>query len=403
MPHRSPYLSQLFAWLGHGYTHLLIALYLTVVLSLEKEWNFSYSELIELWTVGALLMGLGAPLAGWLGDRWSTPGMMVVFFVGAGSATIGAGLSQSTLGLAVALSALGLFASIYHPVGMSWLMRTALRPGFSVGVFGIFGGVGVASAGVIADLLTNLISWRAAFIIPGAASVATGAALALLRGGGWILDHKVDLKPLADAVPSRRDAMRAFWVLSLTVVCSGLIFSSTQTVMPKLFELRLGEYLTGGVFGAGTLFTVVYLAAGAFQIVGGWFADRFSLRSAYLIFFALQLPLLYLMGSLTGLPVIAVVLLMVLFNSGSQPAENLLLTRYTPQRWRATAFGAKFVLAFGVTPLSVQLVGWIYGESGDFYWLFVILAGLAAAVVLAALLLPSTAPVRLRAQPVAAD
>ena len=403
MSHRSPYLSQLFAWLGHGTTHLLTALYLTVVLSLEQAWNLSYSDLIELWAVGALLMGLGAPLAGWLGDRWSTPGMMVVFFVGAGAATVGAGLSQSTFTLACALSALGLFASIYHPVGMSWLMRTALRPGFSIGVFGIFGSVGVASAGVTADLLTNLIGWRAAFIIPGAASVATGLALALLRWQGSIVDHKADLKPLAESAPSKRDAMRAFWVLSVTVVCSGLIFSSTQTAMPKLFELRLADYLRGGVFGAGTLFTIVFLASGAFQIVGGWVADRFSLRSAYLFFFLLQMPLLYLMGSLGGLPAFAVVLLMVLCNSGSQPAENLLLTRFTPDRWRATAFGAKFVLAFGVTPLAVEMVGWIFGHTGEFYWLFVILAALAAVVALSALLLPAAAPAELRAQPMAAD
>lgn len=403
MTSRSAHLSQLFAWFGHGYTHLLTALYLTVVLALEKEWHLPYSDLIELWTVGALLMGLGAPLAGWLGDRWSTPGMMVVFYLGTGSATIGAGLARSTLELATALGALGLFASIYHPVGMSWLMRTALRPGFSIGVFGIFGSVGVASAGVVADLLTNLIGWRAAFIIPGAASVLTGLALLVLRRIGWIIDHKADLQPLAGAEPTRADAMRAFWVLSATVVCSGLIFSATQTAMPKLFELRLGDALSGGLFGPGTLFTIVYLASGAFQIVGGWFADRFSLRTAYLFFFALQLPLLFVAGSVTGLPVVAVVLLMVMFNSGSQPAENLLLTRYTPGRWRATAFGAKFVLAFGVTPLSVQLVAWTYGASGGFHALFVMLAGFAALVMLSALLLPPERPARAPRAAVAAE
>jgi MFS family permease len=70
------------------------------------------------------------------------------------------------------------------------------------------------------------------------------------------------------------------------------------------------------------------------------------------------------------------------------PAENSLLVRYTPGRWRATAFGAKFVLAQGVSALGVPLVGYVFDATGDFLWMFGILIALGLAVVAAAIYLP---------------
>ena len=70
------------------------------------------------------------------------------------------------------------------------------------------------------------------------------------------------------------------------------------------------------------------------------------------------------------------------------PAENALLVRYTPGRWRATAFGAKFVLVLGVAALGVPLVAFVYDRTGGFASLLAILAGLAAVTAAAAVFLP---------------
>jgi len=79
---------------------------------------------------------------------------------------------------------------------------------------------------------------------------------------------------------------------------------------------------------------------------------------------------------------------MVVLNVGSLPAENCLMARYTPERWRGSAFGAKFVLSLGVAPVAVQLVAWIQGATGGFFWLFAVLAAAAAVVVVAIAALP---------------
>lgn len=410
MTRSSAALTQLFAWLGHAYMHMLVALYLTIVLAVERAWGLPYDDLIALWTVGALLTGAGAPLAGWLGDRWSLPRMMVVFFVGTGAATAAAGLATDTWTLGVSLAAIGLFASIYHPVGFAWLVRGARRRGMAMGVLGVFGSVGVASAGIVAGLLIDTVDWRAAFIVPGAVSVLTGLVLLGFILSGHVVEHHADAAPQPE--PSRGDFMRAFLVLSVTVFCGGLIYQSTQTAMPKLFDVRVGDWLAGfgaeverwlsgalgadlglgalgeGLAGVGVLFTLVYLVAGSMQLVGGWLADRFALRNVYVALYMFQVPLLFLAGGLAGLPLLGIVVAMVVMNTMALPAENSLMAFYTPVRWRGTAFGAKFVLSLGVTPLGVLLVSQTYGATGGFYWLFAVLAAAAVVVATAATLLP---------------
>lgn len=410
MTRSSAALTQIFAWLGHAYMHMLVALYLTIVLAVERAWGLPYDDLIALWTLGALLTGAGAPLAGWLGDRWSLPRMMVVFFVGTGAATAGAGLATSTWSLGISLAALGLFASIYHPVGFAWLVRGARRRGMAMGVLGVFGSVGVAAAGIVAGLLIDTVDWRAAFIVPGLLSIATGLVLLGFIVSGHVVEHHADAAPQAE--PSRGDFMRAFVVLSVTVFCGGLVYQATQTAMPKLFDVRVGDWLgqlgtgverwlsdmagggfgldaaAGGMAGVGLLFTLVYLVAGSMQLVGGWLADRFALRNVYVTLYVLQVPLLVVAGELAGLPLVGIVILMVVMNTMALPAENSLMAFYTPARWRGTAFGAKFVLSLGVTPLGVVLVSATYGATGGFYWLFVMLAASAAVVAAAASMLP---------------
>ncbi len=83
--------------LGHAYDHLFILLYPTVVLALGDVFQASYGELLALSVYGFIAFGAGALPAGWLGDRWSRRGMMIVFFVGIGLASIVTGLARSTV------------------------------------------------------------------------------------------------------------------------------------------------------------------------------------------------------------------------------------------------------------------------------------------------------------------
>ncbi|NYZ11278.1 MFS transporter [Azospirillum sp. RWY-5-1] len=386
MGDRSARLAVGFSWAGHTIMHLVAALYLTVVLALEKEWGLSYDELIRLWTVGALLIGLGAPLAGWLGDRWSENGMMAVFFLMTGAGAIGCGLARNPDELWLALAVLGLGASIYHPVSMSVVVRNATDRGKAMGWLGIFGTVGIACAGITAGALTDLAGWRAAFLVPGAVCAAFGVALTVLMLTGVVYDREGDRKP--QAAPSRGDVYRAFIVLSVTMVCAGLMFNAMQVVLPKLFELRLDGLVGEGTLGIGGLVTLVYLVAAVPQLIGGHLADRYPLKRIYLLCLIAQVPLMALLAVVTGMPVVAAAAAVVISSQIQIPAENLLLARYTPARHRGLAFGAKFVLSFGAGPVAVQMAAWFYERFTGFEALYLTLAALGVVAAAAAVLLP---------------
>ena len=100
----------LFLNVGHFYAHLFMVLFATVVLALETEFGVSYGVLLPLATAGFVMFGAGSLPSGWLGDRWSRPGMMTIFFIGIGAASIATGFARSTFEIGAGLLAIGVFA-----------------------------------------------------------------------------------------------------------------------------------------------------------------------------------------------------------------------------------------------------------------------------------------------------
>ena len=380
-------LTLLFSSLGHMLMHMLAAFFFVVVLALEVEWDLPYHELIELWTLGALLVGLCALPAGWLADRWSAPGMMVVMFVGMGVACLLCAAADSTTGMFVGLSALGVFASIYHPVGIPWIVRgAATAGGRALGINGVGGGLGVALSGAVAGLLTDTLGWRATFAIPGAVSVVAGVALALCVRAGLVRDAP----PRSDgeSAGDRGGMLRGFLLLLFTMFTMGFVFHASQVAYPKVFDLRLGSWLGEGALGVGLVVSGVYTLGSLMQLGGGYLADLYPLKRVYLAGLVLQAPVLAAVAVATGLPLVALAALAVLLSTAALPSENLLLVRFSPRRHQGLAFGLKFVLAFGAGPLAIGFVSRVTGATGDFAPVFLALGGLAAVAFLAASALP---------------
>ena len=158
--------------------------------------------------------------------------------------------------------------------------------------------------------------------------------------------------------------------------------------MPKLFEMGLSGGLTASYTEIGVYVGVVSGVASFCSIFGGWLADRYSARAIYIVFWSLQVPLLFFIVSFTGLPLLFVTLLVLSFGLTFTAAENMLVARYTPFRWRALAYGAKFVLALGVGGLTVHLAGWMFDRDGNFELLYILFGMAALLAAAAAILLP---------------
>lgn len=380
-----------FAAAGHFLFHVLVALFLTVVLVLEVEWQRSYDDLIGLWTAGALLIGLAAPLSGWLSDRWGAGKVMVVYFLGIGAATVGCGLVAGPTSLAIMLGLMGLFGAIYHPVGTAWLVANARAHGKAIGALGIFGGLGTAFAALIAGLLSDLISWRAAFVVPGLVAVVAGLALWGLLTSGRVVERTTDAAPQAE--PDRRDVLRAFAVLALTMSSTTVVYYAFSTLLPKWLDSELGTDLGDGLWGLGALITAIYLLGASSQLIGGHMADRGSAKIAYVVSYVLKLGALLAAATVTGWPVLLAAVLVIFALDIAAPVENVLIARFSPSRRRGLAYGIRNGIAIVGAPLGVQLVALLYSPDRGFVDVLLTIGCIALAALVVSLALPRDRPV----------
>ena len=166
--------------LGHLLDHLVMLVFPTVVLVLIREWNLPYSDLIKLSVGGFIAFGAFAIPAGWLADHWSRYKMMAVFFFGIGASLFVTGFASSPWQVAAGLTLTGMFAAIYHPVGIAMLVAAPKNLGMALGWNGLWGNLGLAFAAIISGALMDLWGWRAAFFVPGLLAIAVGVAFLLL-------------------------------------------------------------------------------------------------------------------------------------------------------------------------------------------------------------------------------
>ncbi len=364
--------------------HMFAAFYFVIVLSIEKTWSISYDELIALWSLGALLVGLGALPAGWLSDRWSRSTMMGIMFIGMGLSSIYCGLSPNKTYLFIGLSFLGLFCSIYHPVGIAWVVNSSFNKGKALGINGIFGGVGIGSGAFVAGLLIRYFDWRYAFIIPGLVSIIFGFILFYCIFKKSISYINFQTNNIEENNSSNELFLISF-IMLFVIFGLGLTFQILQTSIPKVFDLRIVNLST---FEIGTIIGIIYGAAGIMTFVGGIMADKFSLKKIYVIGIMAQAPCFFCIAYFSGIPLIIVCLIAIIFNSSILPTENILLAKFTPEKHHGLIYGVKFIVAFGSAPLAVLLVSKIYELTLEFTNLFIISGSVMIFTTFAVLYLP---------------
>lgn len=386
--------SLIYANIGHVFIHLFTAMYFTIALAMEQQGflKLTYGDLSELWGLGALLVGLAAMPAGWAADRWSSTGMMAVFFLGLGGAGVACAFADGKTLLWIGLSAIGLFSAIYHPVAIPWVVRNARQRGRALAFNGIFGNIGVGVAAAVAGVLSDLISWRAAFLVPSVLCLAVGVALLWSWRRGGVSEGEDHRMNAGSKPPSRGDMWRGFFVLAICMACMGLIFQATQASLPKLFEIRLGDTLSSvfgdGASGPALMVALVYVLGSIMQLIGGHLADRYPLKPIYVGSFLVQALVVLLVANAGSLVLVLLAGFSAALSTGALPAENILLARFSPAKHRGLAFGAKYVLAFGMAPLAIWAAADILEATGEYVQLYYAMAALAVVALLCGLLLP---------------
>ena len=376
---------------AHALDHMFLLIFATAVVSIAADLGVARWEDLMPYGVGAfLLFGLGALPAGRLGDLWGRRRMMLVFFFGLGGSALLVAATQNAWQLAGALTLLGGFASIYHPVGIPMLVRGAPQPGFTIGVNGLAGNLGVAMAAVTTGLLVKYVGWRAAFVLPALISIACGVLFARVT-------------PEESAPPARGKApasehsagmiARIFIIMTMAAVSASLLFNFTTNGNGELLRERLAGIVDDPA-ALGALLAAVYVVAAFAQVAVGLLIDRFSMKYLFIGIVALQAPLFYLAATAAGwkLYVLLIAFMVVVF--GAIPFTDAIIVRYVDDRIRSRVSGMRLFVSFSVSAGAVWALGPVV-KAGGFESLLLAMSVIALVTLATVMLLPSTTrPVR---------
>ena len=388
-------LNFLFLNAGHFLDHLFMLIFATVAaLRLAEEWGMSYAALIPYATPGFIAFGIGAIPAGWIADKWSREGMMVIFFVGIGASSIATALAGSPAEIALGLFAIGLFAAIYHPVGLAMVVHGRKKTGMPLAINGVFGNLGVAAAALLTGYLIDTGGWRNAFVLPGIVSIGIGAAYAAFvwsgragRAAAGATARKATAGAGASSI-ERATFVRVLAIIVFTTAIGGLIFQSTTFALPKIFDERLTE-IAGSATAVGGYAFLVFTVAAFAQLVVGYLVDHHSVRTVFMYVAGLQAVFFTLMYQLTGVAALVVAVAFMLVVFGQIPINDVLVGRITKSEWRSRVYSIRYIVTFSVMASTLPLIAGIHASWG-FGALFVVLAVAASGIFAAVLTLPRT-------------
>jgi MFS family permease len=401
----------LFLNIGHYLDHLFTLIFATVAaLALSREWGLSYGELLKYATPGFFAFGLFSLPAGWLADKWSREGMIAVFFVGIGASSIATAFAQTPLQVGIGLFVVGVFAAIYHPVGLAIVTQRWKNTGMRLAMNGIWGNLGVASAALITGYFIDHGGWRIAFIVPGAISIVLGI-LYTIHQWSEITHKKAAPVAAVAAAPMTADMKALLFRISaivfLTTAISSLVFQSTTFALPKIFEERvqgiaaqITQWLSvtglpaakGDIATAIGAFTfIVFAMASMAQLVVGSLLDRFGPRTVFLAVAAIQVVFFALMPGLRDGFALAAAFGFMLGAFGQIPITDFMIGKMASGEARARIYGVRYVVSFTAFALALPLIAFVYGNYG-FDTLFWLMSGAASLTFIAVACLPYKLP-----------
>ena len=380
--------------LGHFLDHLFTLIFATVAaLALHREWGLSYSDLLKYAAPGFFAFGVFALPAGWIADKWSREGMMGVFFVGIGFASIATAFARTPLEVGIGLFVIGVFAAIYHPVGLALVVEKWRNTGMRIAVNGVWGNLGVASAALVTGYFIDHGGWRIAFIVPGIFSIMVGIVYTALMWPEITAPRPpARAKAAAKVLPADLKALllRVSMIVFLTTAVSSVVFQSTTFALPKVFDERLGGIALSAT-AIGQLAFMVFALASIGQLIVGHYLDRLGPRTVFITAAAIQVVFFAMMPGLADWAALACAMAFMLAAFGQIPINDYMIGRLAEGEWRARIYGVRYVVSFTALAAALPLIAFVY-ESWGFDALFRLLAVSAAIILGAVILLPQRLP-----------
>ena len=345
---------------AHFLDHYVLLVFPTVVIGLEIELQRSYGELIALATACFVAFGLFSLPWGWLGDHWSRRRLMAIFFLGAAASLAAAAASSDMLVLTCSLFALGVFAAIYHPVGITVLLANAKDRGRDVAMNGVWGNLGVATAPAVTALIASAYGWRAAFAAPAVVCATIGVAYLLLTEETH--EKKENRSQHAEVALTLRMAAVFFACFAVASLAGGLVFNTITVAIPKIVDERFAADIP--LAWIGLVATLILLFGGVAQLVVGRLVSRYAPHMLFAAIALVQALAIAWATIATGSALLAVLAIAIAAIYAQITVGDVVIARYTADAWRGRIYSVRFFLSFLSSGLAVVLIAALHGRGG---------------------------------------
>lgn len=376
--------------IGHLLDHFMMLIFAKAAFDAGREFGLSYEEIIVYGTLGVIMFGAAAPLAGWLADKYSRAILITVYPFGLGLGGLLASLSYSTEMLGISLGVLGFFAAIYHPVGIAMLTKRPGKIGLRVGVNGVWGNMGVAAAPVFTGILIAYADWRLGFLLPSIFCICFG----LFQLFAFVENEEINLKNIKNKAASTLSSPFSegwkivLFALSITTLSGGFIFGALTFLIPRLFEVSMVQISTD-VAITGLLAGLVYAIASFSQIGTGWLVDKVPPKYVLSAMGLGQLIFIYIASQSSDYNLLFIMLAAMIFVFGQVPITDVILVKYVQDSWRGRVLSIKFMVNLSAGASVLPITSLLLKNGYNFSFVLQCLSVISIAVIISGLLLPN--------------
>ena len=241
--------------IGHLLDHFMMLIFAKAAYDSGRSFGLQYDEMILFGTLGMILFGATAPLAGLLSDKYGRIPLMIIYHFGIGFSAIIASMSSSPIQLAISLGLIGLFASIYHPVGIAMLLQRSGLVGLRLGINGVWGNMGIAIAPVVTGVTDGA---SVVYVHEEGVNNDTAALRAFIQSGDFDIQDGEEILSISRFIPDFKnqagsaDVLLSFkdynsitneTTLNGTVVATGNITLTNSTQFPASGTVLIGTEL----------------------------------------------------------------------------------------------------------------------------------------------------------------
>jgi MFS family permease len=366
--------------------HALVHVYELSLPSVEQlvvaDFHVTKQASGNLATCFRLPFGLLAIVIGWLVDRYGAKRFLTTYLIGCGAMAAAVSLTTSLPVLYVVMFAMGSFASMYHPAGLALISHEttlANRPR-ALGVHGIFGSLGIASAPFLAMAAFALgATWREYYALLTIPGVGLGLWFAVrFHTRNHAQEERTDTgNPIS---PPQDDARwSSFFLLTLFGMLSGFLYAAFLSFLPRYLDGVGIEVFSGRPAATRNFLSGCVLIVGMFgQYAAGRLARPGKLEPLLAAVMASNAPFLFAMATAQGYTRVWVTGGFALVHFMNQPLYNSLIASYAPRRRRSLCYGFSFLMSFGLGSFGAMFAGHA-GQSFTNEVYYSTLAGLALA------------------------